>query len=1726
MFPSSSSEGSKKAGKHIRGRSVASTSTRPPSSTTGLPAVATRDQNRFLLTTYDGTPISDFRSLDVGSSPLAPAGVCSGAGRHSSTRSAAVAAAGRLPTASAVQPKFTLTGYTAPAVPARPTRKRPLPVVLPVPTLSRSLPQLSFGGGGIGVAGSVSSENRRRVRQRTRDQMISFTPTTSADRSCVPGATVGQGRSRSGSVLQGYDTPTIPKRRLRKRVSPSAIGVPLAAHATQEPSFAVSRDTDVAGVSATPVAASVCTFGESIAAPAQRHLYVHHTMLPHCHTLLWVADPFRITAPEQVDEFISAEIPDQATDPELYRIITETMVHGPCGPAGLSASCMVDGKCSKHYPMKHEPVTRFDQKGHVYYKRRANGPTISKNDISIDNCYIVPYNKALSRSEAGSSEEPVIDEIRNFVDGRFICPHEAAWRILNYNIHCRHPAVQALAVHLEGKQNISFRDNNLLEQVLENPMAGKTTLTEWLRNNRYDPSGRHLRYVDYLSEYKWVVDGKCWARRTSKKEPAIGRVVYIHPTGGELFYMRMLLNHQVGCRSFVNIRTIDGVVMPTYRVACEKLGLIGDDREWELAFQEASVWANAVELRQLFANMLLFCEVSNPLHLWDGCWNHMSDDFSHAIANETGVPPQCVPDDTLQQAVLYELQKLLSSASSSATLAEFGLPLPQGKYIKMLANRLLMEETCYDRAALTVENENLCASMNAKQSEIYTTVMEALASKKQALLFVYGHGGTGKTFLWKAITSGVRSKGDIVLTVASSGIAALLLPAGRTAHSRFKIPIKITEESLCNVSKNTKMAELLLQAMLIIWDEAPMSDRRCFEALDRTLRDILDVPNIPFGGRCVLLGGDFRQTLPVKKGASKTTVISLSLPRSALWPSFRVFHLTENMRLNRPGMSLADKAAVEMFSAWLITVGDGTTGVVSHDDTTDVKDIKIPSSYVIPYGASALLELIEFIYDSQTLACPTPENLHDKAIICPKNDTADEINQIVLGMDPGILKVHLSTDSVSPRVHGADDPELIYPNEYLNGLRFSGLPPHSLELKINTPVILIRNLNPAAGLCNGTRLIVTQLLPRLIEAKIITGASVGNRVFIPRISFVHDDQELPLIFKRRQYPLKVCYAMTINKSQGQSLNKIGVYLPHHVFSHGQLYVAFSRATSPSALKVLIVPQEDYPPDKTQNIVFSDFLQEINISQVMSRPITMAGEHRVSSILSARPPIPIEVRAIRKWKPFANGTRLSYLLIDKHGDAIQALIEETEDEVLAGQVQLMGCYRLEVYNCIPCPGMYRVALHTAAIRIDSATPFVPVHDDESIPTTYYNSVLYPALAERANTNRVLTAFPVLWPLAYVKTNMCLCVINSGARVQLALWLEIAAMVDVNRLLDSTFKLIVAAASVRVTTFYGRLQLESTAATRIEIEPELEVARTLRVMYHNRNPVEDPTDILSQKIQVEAGPAEQNRKTLAELLERSMAEHRGMAYTCDATIAAFTPGKTWRYGVCPICAVSMDPQDGIYVCTRHREQEPNYKYCIKADLSDGSGTVSVTIFDQPMSDLLNVSCNDMVRVKGNLDPYAIPAEIQALKDQQKVFQLNNANRHFSGNLKFTVNRIFRSQGGAKRQLETSSADAQTPPQKKTVSVQAGASTSTESPGTNTGCVSLRTPKSGTSAAPAAAKTTPPAAEQSAPTYAHAAGKAPMHQGPHPQARKQLFKDEGDTPSVTTADAQPAPAQQDAE
>lgn len=158
--------------------------------------------------------------------------------------------------------------------------------------------------------------------------------------------------------------------------------------------------------------------------------------------------------------------------------------------------------------------------------------------------------------------------------------------------------------------------------------------------------------------------------------------------------------------------------------------------------------------------------------------------------------------------------------------------------------------------------------------------------------------------------------------------------------------------------------------------------------------------------------------------------------------------------------------------------------------------------------------------------------------------------------------------------------------EYLQSINHPSLPPSQLTLKLGAPVILLRNINPREGLCNGTRMTIIQLSRSCIGLRILGGDFDGHCKLLPPILLTTNEGDLPFILKRKQFPIRLCFAMTVNKSQGQSFDIVGIDLRTPAFCHGQLYVALSRVTSLHGLKVLLAPNAS---NTTENIVYPEAL---------------------------------------------------------------------------------------------------------------------------------------------------------------------------------------------------------------------------------------------------------------------------------------------------------------------------------------------------------------------------------------------------------------------------------------------------------------------------------------------------------------------------------------------------------
>jgi len=277
--------------------------------------------------------------------------------------------------------------------------------------------------------------------------------------------------------------------------------------------------------------------------------------------------------------------------------------------------------------------------------------------------------------------------------------------------------------------------------------------------------------------------------------------------------------------------------------------------------------------------------------------------------------------------------------------------------------------------------------------------MSSVSRQKGGVFFLHGYGGTGKTFMSRTLAASLRSHCQIVLTVATSGIASLLLPGGRTTHSKFKIPVPTLENSMCNIEGVSELAQLLKLTKVIIWDEAPMAHKFCFEALDRTLRDILSNDQI-FGGKVIVFGGDFRQILPLIPRGNRSDIFHASINSSYIWDSCEVLTLTKNMRLQQNPMS-PNSQELKDFSEWLLKVGEGK---LSEPNDGNV-EIDIPDE-------NPIQAIFESTYPDFFNDYNNPEYLQSRAILASTIEVVDEINEYILSLIEGNVQSNLLNTTV------------------------------------------------------------------------------------------------------------------------------------------------------------------------------------------------------------------------------------------------------------------------------------------------------------------------------------------------------------------------------------------------------------------------------------------------------------------------------------------------------------------------------------------------------------------------------------------------------------------------------------------------------------------------------------------------------------------------------------------
>ncbi|GFX49106.1 hypothetical protein TNCV_3077241 [Trichonephila clavipes] len=817
------------------------------------------------------------------------------------------------------------------------------------------------------------------------------------------------------------------------------------------------------------------------------------------------------------------------------------MIHGPCGAFNNNSSCMSDGKCTKRYPRKLVSDTIPGNDGYPLYRRRSvedGGKSVVLKvrniDIEVDNRWIVPYSPLLSKTFKAHINVEYCNSVKSI---KYICKY------VNKGSDMAVFGVGNVAAPLDEINQYQLgryiSSNEAVWRILSFPI--------------------HERHPTFQRRKQ----GKAVEGHTNLySSDALGRLYTVHPNNTECFYLRLLLINIRGPISFQDLRTVNGQLCATYRQACQELNLLENDVHWDTALADASNTARPQQIRTLFAIILTTCFPSNPKDHWEKYKDYMSEDILHRLRAANQNPDIQFTPNVYNEALILIEDICLTIANKA--LVQLGMPA-SNRPANNLFDRDLQRETHYDSDELGTFVRTNLPQLILEQRIAYDRIMRAITEQSGGLFFIDAPGGTGKTFLLSLILATIRSQNNIALAIASSGIEATLLYGGRTTHSALKLPLNLQnpEAPTCNISKNSGMGKVLQTCQIIIWDECTMSHKKALEALDRTLRDFRGNRRI-FGGALILLSGDFRQTLPIIPRSTPADELHACLKSSILWRHLQKLTLKTNMRVQ-----LQRDASAENFAKQLMDVGNGRMEI---DES--IQCITLPANFC--KITESIDELVQKVFPNIAQNYKNHQWLSTRAILAAKNIDVNTINFTIQHGIPSETTTYKSIDTVENQ-----DEVVNYPTEFLNSLDFPGMPPHILTLKIGVPIIFLRNINPPR-LCNGTRLSVKKMMNNVIEATILTGKFKGEDVLLPRIPMIPTD--MPFEFKRLQFPVRLAFAMTINKAQGQSLQVCGLNLENPYFSHGQLYVACSRVGKPSDLFV-------YAPDgKTRNIVYPTALQ--------------------------------------------------------------------------------------------------------------------------------------------------------------------------------------------------------------------------------------------------------------------------------------------------------------------------------------------------------------------------------------------------------------------------------------------------------------------------------------------------------------------------------------------------------
>ena len=613
---------------------------------------------------------------------------------------------------------------------------------------------------------------------------------------------------------------------------------------------------------------------------------------------------------------------------------------------------------------------------------------------------------------------------------------------------------------------------------------------------------------------------------------------YTYTNQGEIWYLRLLLLNTTP-RSYLEARTVNGTVFETFQQAALELNLVTDVTDALICFQQSLGMTTPYELRCLFVSLTVAGFPTLPIYHNDELRRELMLDW-------------LIDGMNLNQAnneLLKEIQRRL--ALDDKTPEMFGFKSPTG-----VNTELEREQLQYDPHQELQKFESLQAEYpnNHDQQRVFDTVIAAAHTGRNRFFFIDGPGGTGKTTVIKKIITKLRSEGKIVQVCASTTLAATLYENASTAHSLFKYPVededsKDSEQRTCCNLKNTQRLELLQHTHVIVWDEFVSNNRELFEAVKR---ELYNCKHLIF-----LCAGDFRQILPVVKSGSEQECINACISSSIYWPRFQKLRLSINMRLSiQPNDTIAltpHYIKQRQYAESILAIGEGRL-----DDNAIILDTDFTGSIMKVGLAQMKYFLDDDVHSALRWLYPfgfNPQHMQKTCILASKNESVDTWNALVQTLNP-VQEVHelASHDYLCD----VDDPFGYLANcldeATLNKFNANGVPKHILHLKINDICIVTRALKPS-NIATNSRVKILSISSKVIKAQLLDESN--RTVLIPKIRFKFKlDYGESYQMMRCQFPLRLAYCMTYNKSQSQTFERILLDCIGEPFTHGHLYVAF------------------------------------------------------------------------------------------------------------------------------------------------------------------------------------------------------------------------------------------------------------------------------------------------------------------------------------------------------------------------------------------------------------------------------------------------------------------------------------------------------------------------------------------------------------------------------------------